>query len=238
MQILTASSAYRRVILHQIEALRIRANSHVLDLGAGLGEFAHSVERSLTAPSPSRITEVDLVSEVLRRSRARTTDRLQRPFAVHRIAADLDLRSGYVPLQSRSADSALASLVISYLADPEALLRDVCRVLVPNGRLVLSSMRKDADISGIYAEGVAELQASPSDKIETTIGDGNSLDLLQREFLNSASKLIDLEESGRFRFFDGHELNDLLRSAGFVDVEISRAFGDPPQALVASCRRP
>jgi ubiquinone/menaquinone biosynthesis C-methylase UbiE len=238
MQILTASSAYRRFMLHQIEVLRIRANSHVLDLGAGLGEFAHCVERSSTAPSPSRITEVDLVSEVLRRSRARTTDRLQRSFAVNRIAADLDLSCGFVPLQSRSADAALASLVISYLADPEALLRDVCRVLVPNGRLVLSSMRKDADISGIYAEGVAELQASPSDEIDAAIGDRNSLELLQREFLNSASKLIDLEESGRFRFFDDHELNDLLQSAGFVDVEISRAFGDPPQALVASCRRP
>jgi ubiquinone/menaquinone biosynthesis C-methylase UbiE/pimeloyl-ACP methyl ester carboxylesterase len=238
MQILTASSAYRRFMADQIEALRIRSDTHLVDLGSGLGELTHSVERTSSITSPTRITELDIVTEVLKRSRARTADRAQRPFSVSRVAADLDSRAGCIPFKSGSADAVLASLMISYLPDPAAVLREVLRILVPNGRLVVSSMRRDADISRIHAEGVAELQASAPSAMPPSLGLEGSLDVVQREFLNSASKLIDLEESGRFQFFDGAELDLLLRTAGFVDITVTPSFGDPPQAIIAACRRP
>jgi hypothetical protein len=49
---------------------------------------------------------------------------------------------------------------------------------------------------------------------------------------------MDLEERGTFRFYDEAELCELLDRAGFVDLTIKRSFGDPPQAIIAACRRP
>jgi SAM-dependent methyltransferase len=237
MQILAATSSYRRFMADQIAALSVPNDSHVVDLGSGLGEFANSIERSDVSAQPAWITEVDLVATTLRRSRATSTDRHHRRFRVSRVAADLDLGNNSIPLRTGSVDAVLASLVISYLSDPLALLRDVHRILAPRGRFVVSTMRKDADISRIHAEGVAELEATAPRDSEVAIDGSGSLESLQREFLNSASRLVDLEESGRFRFYDASEVSDLLRAAGFSDIVLTRSFGDPSQAIVASCRR-
>jgi hypothetical protein len=84
---------------------------------------------------------------------------------------------------------------------------------------------------------MAELQP---DRIAALFGASVAahFETLQREFLNSAAKLVDLEESGRFRFFEADELRDLVREAGFVDVVVEPAFGEPAQAFVANARRP
>ena len=59
-----------------------------------------------------------------------------------------------------------------------------------------------------------------------------------RVFLNDAARLLDLEESGMFRFWEADDLARLLRRAGFRKVETCLAFGDPPQALVLATQRP
>jgi ubiquinone/menaquinone biosynthesis C-methylase UbiE len=237
MQSLAASTGYRRFMNDQLDALKLRAGCRVVDLGAGLGEFAASLERADSDCLPASITEVDLVADVLRRSRARYSDRV-RPFSVLRTAADLDLRETCIPLRSGRADAALLSLVLSYLNRPDVLLRDVHRVLLPGGRLVVSSMRKDADLSRVYAEGVAEARAFATSEKASTTQELAELDTVQREFLNNAARLMDLEERGLFRFYEGDELRELLETAGFVDITITRGFGDPPQAVIAACIRP
>jgi hypothetical protein len=69
---------------------------------------------------------------------------------------------------------------------------------------------------------------------------GFDVDLEQasRDFLNDAAKLLDLEEDGLFQFRDASELASLLRGAGFNVEKIWSAFGDPPQAVVVSARKP
>jgi hypothetical protein len=98
-------------------------------------------------------------------------------------------------------------------------------------------MKPDADISGIYVEGIAELQ---QDRIDDLFGPGVSarFDILQREFLNSAAHLLDLEHEGRFRFFSGSELLGLVQGAGVVYPEVSEALGEPPQAVIVSAQTP
>lgn len=235
MELLVASSSYRAFMQDQIEAIQLRQNWHVLDLGSGLGEFARLLAISCPASVNCRVTEIDLIPEVLRRSQARAIDQSTSRTNIRRVAADLS--SGRIPLRSCSANAALASLVISYIQDDVRFLREIIRVLIPGGRLVISTMRRDADISQIYVDSAAELET-------VSVGGKNSsepgveLDALQREFLNSASRLIDLEETGRFRFYDSDELHSMLRHAGFVDVVVSPSFGDPMQAYIAVCRRP
>lgn len=153
------------------------------------------------------------------------------------MAANLDLANGdHIPLGDEIADAALLSLLISYLGDPEALVREVARILRPGGRLVLSSLSRDADISKIYVDGIAEL---PPDRVQALFGKTGAREFgeLQRWFLSDAAKLLDLEEEGRFRFWDADELVELVEAAGFDQVKSEPSFGEPPQAVVVSAIR-
>jgi len=221
----------------QIDRLSLEPGQHVVDLGGGTGDFSVILaERG--APEGLRVTQIDLVPEALVRAHERL-DRFADPgFAVRRLAADLDLAvTSSVPIGAKSADAILASLMLSYVTDPKALLEALFSVLRPGGRLVLSSMRRDADISRIYVNSIAEL---PPDRRESHFGQSSAEDFeeLQRVFLNDAAKLMQLEEDGQFRFYDEQELCGMLRSAGFSSISAERAFGDPPQAVVVSASRP
>jgi hypothetical protein len=101
---------------------------------------------------------------------------------------------------------------------------------------VLSSLRRDADISRIYVDSIAEL---PPDRVREHFGveASRDFDLLQRRFLNDAARLMQFEETGLFRFWDAGELSEMVKKAGFQNVRSERAFGTPPQAVVVSAER-
>jgi SAM-dependent methyltransferase len=125
---------------------------------------------------------------------------------------------------------------VSYVEDPLFLLREIKRILRPKGRLVLSTLQQDADISRIYWDGVGELQRG-------FLGGGVAssavtLDRSARSFLNDAARLLDLEEEGTFHFWSANELAALIGDAGFERIVLHRAFGDPPQAFLVAAERP
>lgn len=223
MDLLTATSTYRELMQSQVAALEIQPSSRVLDLGAGTGGLLRELAgRGVGCAS---VVAVDLVPEALRRARARYGAHLNASF----IQVDFD-RGAIIPISAASVDAVLASLLVSYLRDPVAVLRDARRVIRPGGRLVVSSLKRDADISSIYAAGVAELVAAGAEK--ELVADGLSFAEVQRSFLNEAARLLDLEEQGLFRFYDRVELMSLLRRSGFDVVAVSEGLGAPPQATV------
>jgi ubiquinone/menaquinone biosynthesis C-methylase UbiE len=234
IRLLTATDAYRELMDAQIDLLDLRPGSRLLDLGSGTGELARSICRR-GRELPLRIIEVDIVREALRQSKASVNGASR--MNPSKVAADLDLQGFFLPFATESADRALASLLLSYLVSPESVVSEAMRILRPGGVLVVSSLRRDADISKIYATGIAELQ---EDRVLEIFGAevAGRFESLQREFLNNASRLLDLEETGRFRFFDEAELVALLEGAGFSRVTTRAAFGDPPQAFVAAGHRP
>jgi 2-polyprenyl-3-methyl-5-hydroxy-6-metoxy-1,4-benzoquinol methylase len=140
------------------------------------------------------------------------------------------------PLNDRKYDAVLASLVISYVSDPRILLERVRSSLKPGGRLVLSTLRRDADISRLHIEGLAELRAGVA-REEFGEDAAGSIDEMARNFLNDASQILDLEEAGTFQFRDLEELAELARSAGFRVTEYFYSFGEPPQAAVLVAHR-
>jgi ubiquinone/menaquinone biosynthesis C-methylase UbiE len=150
------------------------------------------------------------------------------------ILADLSLgaKEIKIPLRDQSQDSALASLLLSYVDEPEALLNEVYRVLRPGARIVVSSVLKDADLSRIYVESLED----PEHRASAMLGVQSDW-RAQQDFLNDASRIIDFEEFGVFRFYDVEELCDMVRSAGFKDLRYELSFGDPPQAIVVSGTR-
>lgn len=236
-ELMSATSEYRELMNAQIELLGLRSGQRVLDLGGGVGDFSVRLAEEFKELE-LRIAHLDLVPDALARSRRRIEATGHRGLSIVRVAADLDLVDGRaLPLREGSVDAVLASLFLSYLERPMELLRGIAAVLRPGGRLVLSSMRRDADISRIYVNALAEL---PPDRRQVHFGpeSAKQFEQIQRVFLNDAATLVRLEEEGRFRFYDADELESMIRGAGLIPEKSQLAFGSPPQAVIVSAVRP
>jgi ubiquinone/menaquinone biosynthesis C-methylase UbiE len=234
IELLAETDDYRDLMGAQIKALSMRPGDVVLDLGSGVGEFPL---RSFDEVGSSvRILMIDHVLAGLRRAQSRISERdgLLRS-RVDALVADLDGVTACkpIPLAENSVDAVLGSLVLGYLRNPVEVLRDVRRILRAGGRIVVSSMVKDADISRVY---VRHLDASQSELLTVRKGELGRLRQIRQDFLNDAAKIIDLEEFGVFKFFGAGELESMLRAAGFHDLRTSYAFGNPAQAVIVSAR--
>jgi ubiquinone/menaquinone biosynthesis C-methylase UbiE len=131
----------------------------------------------------------------------------------------------------------MASLFLSYVQDPVKLLPEMFRIVAPGGRVVVSSLRRDADMSKLFVDAIPHLRERWSRDLATWAG-GVPFETAIRAYLNEASRLLDFEESGQFTFWDGRQLERMLRRAGFIEIEVGEAFGCPPQAIVVSGRKP
>ncbi len=218
MELFHRTSAYRELMRDQVEALALSDNSSVLDLGGGTGELS----RHLDSARSFRITTLDLVPDALREARARNA-------TSGPIVADLNTPS--MPFQDQSFDCVLASLFLSYISDPVAVIRETIRVTRPGGRIVFSSLRRDADLSKVWrAEEPNLIREARLQGPEEESRTRRSLP----EFLNAASKVAELEEWGVFTFWEPDELAQLIESAGASIESVRPAIGNPPQGFLVS----
>jgi ubiquinone/menaquinone biosynthesis C-methylase UbiE len=237
IELMTATNAYHDLMSKQVAALALKAGDNILDLGSGAGDFGVFLAGEPKAP-PVSVVSVDYVHEALCRGRTRVARiSANGDCVVRHLTADLDLAGNRcVPLAGTSFDSVLASFLISYLRDPQALLAEAHRLLRPGGRLVLSSLRRDADSSLLYADGRAELHPMRMKELFSEVPEEEFAEL-QRKFINDNAKIFNLEEDGYFRFWDAGELCTLVENAGFTVEATTTAFGEPPQAVIVSSRR-
>ena len=106
------------------KALLARAHGRVLEIGAGTGlNVAHYPadvdDLVLAEPDPG-----------MRRKLARRLDRRARPARI------VDARAEGLPLADSSVDTVVSTLVLCTVADPEGALREIARVLGPDGELL------------------------------------------------------------------------------------------------------
>jgi SAM-dependent methyltransferase len=104
----------------------------VADLGCGTGAVAAEL-----APRVRKVIAVDQSAEMLRAARRRLAGKDNVEIHEARLEA--------LPLPDGSCDAALAVLVLSYLEDPAAALREAARILRPGGRLVVVEAARHAD---------------------------------------------------------------------------------------------
>jgi 2-polyprenyl-3-methyl-5-hydroxy-6-metoxy-1,4-benzoquinol methylase len=117
----------------------VRAGDRALDLGCGDGRFTAELARVGAAP-----TGVDIAEAALSRARAAHPDLEFR-------LAPID---GPLPLHDGSFDVVWSTEVIEHVADTARWLSEVWRVLVPRGRLLLTTPshgRLRVALSGVEA---------------------------------------------------------------------------------------
>ena len=143
-------------------------------------------------------------------------------------------RKSQIDCPSNSFDRIGASLVIPYLFDPESVIKEFYRVLDHKGILVLSSLKPNFDGSKSYFdEAAAILKRKDLNEKERE----RLLDSL-REFSAFLSRLVELEDEGRFRFFPVDELIHLIKKAGFSRVQSIESLGNPPSAVIIRAEKP
>lgn len=238
MELMTATSLYRQFMDDQVGLASVSGGQRVLDLGAGTGDLGLRLA-ARRLEDPVSIYAVDFVPDALKRAHARLVaaggSGSPSSFGV---VSDLDRCDRvHLPFEDQSFDVAIASLLVSYLRNPVQLLQEAMRLLVPGGRIVLSAPRRDADSSKPFADTTHERSG---EAVRKRFGPGVAQDFAgyQSDFLNSAARILELEDEGLFRFFDESELSEMLSAAGFVAVETKRGFGDPPQFSMARGVRP
>jgi SAM-dependent methyltransferase len=206
----------------------------VLDAGCGNGMFGFWVLhegariRARTPPAePLVYVGLDLTRRGLTDAMARHVE-VRRPAAVAARPGvqyslfDFDRleeggQAGRLPFADGTFDLVCCSLVLSYLQQPAALLRELHRVLKSGGTFVASSMKPHCDLSVIYRDSIAQ-QVTPA---EIEAG---------RDLLRAAGRIKLKEEAGHYAFFSPAELAGLVLDAGFSVRESHPSLGD--QAVV------
>lgn len=99
-------------------------NAIVADLGCGTGRTTARL-----APWVGKVIGVDGSAAMLKAAKSRTQE-----------FPNVELRRGdltAVPIDSATCDAALLVLVLSYVAEPEPVLKEMARILKPGGRAVV-----------------------------------------------------------------------------------------------------
>jgi malonyl-CoA O-methyltransferase len=121
----------RTRLLERLDIVRLQPQ-RVLDLGAGTGQAARSLQRRYRS---AQVLAVDLAPAMLRQGRRPLS--FLRGFA--RIAAD----AHRLPLPDASLDLVFSNLMLEWCHDPDVVFREIHRVLRPGGLLTFTTLGPD-----------------------------------------------------------------------------------------------
>jgi SAM-dependent methyltransferase len=216
--VLAMTREYHELMRLQCALLEHKGGDVVHDVGGGLG---HSL---LYLGSGTAVHIYDLVPEALEAAKRRGAT-----LGGIIEATEWDAENGSVPEALGNATHILMSLFLSCLADANKFLCRLSDHLRPGTRIVASTMRPDADLSGVYTGLLRDIAAG-----EVTAGGYSQRELIDavREYMNSAAWLLRLADEGTFRLFDEAEFRSLFEKAGFGVLAVHRTFGSPERALV------
>jgi ubiquinone/menaquinone biosynthesis C-methylase UbiE len=240
--LLALTDEYQELMTEQVTAMTLQPNERVADIGCGTGNGIEAIVQEFGRRCPGlRIDGVDFVPEALRQARSKfeeAASRIPQPPDATFHPCDLALppEAPNLPFGDGTFDAILVGLVIPYLEDPTRLLREIARILRPGGRVVISSLRPDVDMSGPLRR-LREKVLAGDDKLVEGWDKRTLLHAIQ-DYIHAAARLVDQEHEGRFRFYEREELETMLRRAGLDVKSTTLTFGNPKLGLVCVAARP
>ena len=135
-----------------------------------------------------------------------------------------------LPFEDNTFDRILSSLVLCYLKNPHVTFAEFVRCLKPGGKLVISTMKPDMDMSIMYTNLIKKIE-----EMENISGKERE-DLLKstRTLANRMSVLLTLVEECQFRFFSKEEMLEFAEECNLKDITVTESYGNPPQAYILS----
>ena len=170
-----------------LDAARLQPGHRVLELAAGPGETG-LLAAELVKPGGSVIVS-DASEAMLEVARARAAEREAADVEFLRIDAE------WIDLSTATVDVVLCRFGLMLVADPEAALQEVRRVLRPGGRLALAAW------------------ADPAANPWTELANQTAVELGFAEPRDPAAP-------GMFAFAPAGRIEDLLGGAGFLDAAV------------------
>jgi ubiquinone/menaquinone biosynthesis C-methylase UbiE len=132
--------------------------------------------------------------------------------------AHVDL-SHPLPFPDNQFDRIVSNLVLGYVRDPRAALKELYRVLASGGRMVISNLKPNGDFSGIY-QSLVSSAALPQQREEA------------RNLLNNYGKIRQAEKEGQFCFFDRTQWESIVASLGCANAEVYPTFAGQAYLIV------
>jgi len=201
------------------------------------GHDVHLDDLRIPAGAPAELREVLHELGLLARMAAQPSPDLSAMDTLHWLRPGSPERRRGLPFASGHFDRVVMSLVLSYLEEPLDTLSEIWRVLAPGGTLVMSTLRRDADSSGIFLSLIEQLEQAPAHEVGDDAARAGLIGAARR-FLDRASDLFRLEEEGVYRFWDAAEFARLARLAGFEGCRTELGFGDPAQGVILLAHKP
>jgi ubiquinone/menaquinone biosynthesis C-methylase UbiE/alpha-beta hydrolase superfamily lysophospholipase len=231
---------YVKLLDHVFHALGpITPGQQFLDAGCGNGNaglfFLNRLRSVIPGVAPLmdgsiQYVGIDVVPEALRRanrtmvsaiSEIQPVNTFSHPFLkMSWVQVDL----GYpLPFPDNQFDRIVSSLVLGYVQDPLAALKELYRVLAPDGRMVISNLKPNGDFSGIY-QSLVSSAALPHQREEA------------RELLNNYGKIRQAEKEGQFCFFDRTQWESIVATLGCANAAVYPTFAG--QAFLIVLEKP
>ena len=214
---------YRGLLWQAYEALSLEPGMRVLDAGCGTGNFEHFI--SGKNPPAIEIDALDASAGMLSIARRKCSELGYVRFSAGDLNAEL-------PFEDGTFDRIVTINVLYALDDPEGVVRELLRVLKPDGVLVISSPLPCYSVSPMIADhfrrlrniwGVRRQVGTVLDTLWTLVTGGAAQWLLNNFVINGR------EAAGAYRSLDREELEGLLdglRSRGLRHYETCLASAD------------
>jgi ubiquinone/menaquinone biosynthesis C-methylase UbiE len=207
------SPLYQELLSQVIKSLHLEFPCKILDAGCGTGNLETAIYHSIYKDNVI-IEAID--SSIYMLSIAGKKLPLTGRFRLMNLNAVLAYDGGIF-------DQVTMIHVFYALENPELTLREVYRVLRPQGTLVLANPRKGASIFRFIQKNLTYLRL-----------DQRILFLIRMFFIVPINFLItNAGKSGYYHFLEQEDWSIILHKAGFTDISINLTYGDQDYMIIA-----